>query len=128
AIALALLGTGPGRALAGTVLRMGGLAAIAGLAYTAFQNYRKGGSGEASAASEPVLLPPQGSAFDPAGAPQGEANFAFDVLRAMVAAANSDGHIDEEERRRIADRMQDAGLGQEAAAFIESELAHVRSL
>ena len=42
AIAAVLLGTGAGRAVTGTALRVGGLAAIAGLAYKAYQNYQSG--------------------------------------------------------------------------------------
>src|SRR5690606_25314436 len=55
AITLALLGTAPGRMLAGTVLRLGGLAAIAGLAYTAFQNYRTGEAPQPANSDAPIL-------------------------------------------------------------------------
>ena len=42
ALAAVLLGTGAGRKLGGTALQLGGLAAVAGLAYKAYQNYQEG--------------------------------------------------------------------------------------
>ena len=42
ALAAILLGTGTGREVAGGALKLGGLAAVAGLAYKAYQNYQSG--------------------------------------------------------------------------------------
>jgi len=42
ALAGLLLGTGTGRKITGSALKVGGLAAIAGLAYKAYQNYSSG--------------------------------------------------------------------------------------
>ena len=42
ALAAVLLGTGTGRAVTGSALRLGGLAAIATLGYKAYQNYKNG--------------------------------------------------------------------------------------
>jgi uncharacterized membrane protein YebE (DUF533 family) len=126
ALAAILLGTGPGRKVAGAALKLGGLAAVAGLAYKAYQNYSKGeepGAPSPSATGEPELLPPPAdTAFDPAHAPQGEAGFALAIARAMIAAARADGHIDEEERGRIADRLRLSGIGEAAEAFLMAEL------
>ena len=36
------------------------------------------------------------------------------LVRAMIAAAKADGHIDDDERRKIADRLSLAGIGAEA--------------
>lgn len=128
AIALALLGTSPGRAIAGSVLRIGGLAAVAGLAYKAYQNYQQGGAaGEASADAE-ILPPPQGSAFDPEQAPQGGDEFALAVVRAMIAAANADGHIDEEERARIHERLIQSGVDDEEGELLRRELANPQDI
>lgn len=125
ALAAVLLGTGPGRAVTGSALKLGGMAAVAGLAYRAYQNYTKGGQpGAAPSAGEPELLPPPADTpFDPALAPQGEAEFALVIARAMIAAARADGHIDEAERARIADRLHLSGIGEEAEEFLLAELA-----
>lgn len=122
ALAAVLLGTGAGRQLTGSALRLGGMAAVAGLAYRAYRNYQEGRQPGGQAPSEPDLLPPPESAFDPHSAPQGEDAFALSVVRAMIAAARADGHIDTGERGRIADRLRLSGMGDEAEAFLIAEL------
>ena len=42
ALVAVLLGTGTGRKVTGSALKLGGLAAVAGLAYKAYQNYQTG--------------------------------------------------------------------------------------
>ena len=123
ALAAVLLGTGAGRQIGGTALKLGGLAAVAGLAYKAYQNYQAGQRPGANTADQPVLLPPPADTpFDPAAAPQGEDAFALAVLRAMIAAARADGHIDDAERRHIADKLKLSGIGGEAEQFLLAEL------
>jgi uncharacterized membrane protein YebE (DUF533 family) len=126
ALAAVLLGTGPGRQLTGTAVKLGGLAAIGGLAYKAYQNYRNGGApehGASATAGQPELLPPpEGSDFHPAGAPQGEGEFAVTLVRAMIAAAKADGRLDDEERGKIGDKLSLSGIGDEAEAFMRKEL------
>jgi len=121
AIAAVLLGTGAGRKITGTALKAGGLAAIAGLAYKAYQNYQNGQQPQQTA--EPDLLPPPSdTSFHPSQAPQGEAEFALVLVRAMISAARADGHIDDEERERISGRLRLAGIGAEEQSFMEAEL------
>lgn len=127
AIAAILLSTSTGRSITGSALKLGGLAAVAGLAYKAFQNYQDGKSPEQSrteaSGEQEILPPPADTAFDTASAPQGEDEFALALVRAMIAAARADGHIDDEEREQIAERLAMAGLGHDAAQFIDRELA-----
>lgn len=124
ALVAVLLGTGAGRAVTGSALKLGGLAAVAGLAYKAYQNYQNGGKPGEVVAGEPDLLPPPSdTSFHPSQAPQGEDVFALTLVRAMIAAARADGHIDEAERARITERAMMAGLSDEVAAFLEAELA-----
>lgn len=125
ALAAVLLGTGPGRKLAGSAVKIGGLAAIAGLAYKAYQNYQAGqapASAPVSKSQPELLPPPSDTPFNPARAPQGEAEFALVLVRAMIAAARADGHIDEAERARIGDRVRLAGMDREASDFLVAEL------
>ncbi len=135
ALVAVLLGTSTGRQVTGSALKVGGLAAIAGLAYKAYQNYRNGDQPaqqtDASTAPgrEPELLPPPSDTeFHPAQAPQGEDEFALMLIRAMIAAANADGHIDDDERKKIADRVSLAGLGDEAQEFLMSEIENPLSI
>ncbi len=121
-----LLGTRTGRELGGTAIKLGSLAAIGGLAYKAYQNYKSGGEPEQAAAEgEPKLLPPPAdTGFHPSQAPQGETEFALTLVRTMIAAANADGRIDDTERKHIADRLSLSGLGAEAEAFLLREIGN----
>lgn len=123
AIAGVLLGTDGGRKIAGSALRLGGLAAIAGLGYQAYKNYRDGQNpAETASAGAPELLPPPAeSGFDPQAV---SADFALILIRAMIAAARADGHIDAAERERILGRLKVSGLAADAADFLERELAN----
>lgn len=124
-LASVLLGTGTGRKLTGSALKIGGLAAVAGLGYYAWKNYQAGKSPAESrvdpAAENAVLPPPSDSGFAP-DVRQLDENFALALVRVMIGAAKADGHIDETERARIHDRLETAGLGTEAVQFLESEL------
>ncbi|MER2534812.1 MAG: tellurite resistance TerB family protein [Rhizobiaceae bacterium] len=124
ALVAVLLGTGTGRKMTGAALKLGGLAAVGGLAYKAYQNYKAGNEPQAQApAGEPELLPPPSDTdFHPAQAPQGETEFALTLVRAMIAAAKADGHIDEQERARIADKVTLSGLDSDAGRFILTEI------
>jgi uncharacterized membrane protein YebE (DUF533 family) len=129
AIAAVLLGTGTGRKLTGSAVKLGGLAAVAGLAYKAYQNYQNGNKPGEVAKSEPELLPPPAdTAFDPAQAPQGEAEFALVLIRAMIAAAKADGQIDDAERRKIGEKLALSGMDADAEAFLNAEMDKPASL
>ena len=123
AIAGVLLGTDGGRKVAGSALKLGSLAAIAGLGYQAYKNYRDGQSPvETAQAGTPELLPPPAdSGFHPEAV---STDFALVLVRAMIAASRADGHIDDAERARIMDKLKVSGLGADAAQFLEQELAN----
>jgi uncharacterized membrane protein YebE (DUF533 family) len=105
-----LLGTKGGRKIGGGALKLGSLAAIGTVAYKAYQQYQASKGGTAPAASG-TLAPPAEPKADP-----------ILLLRAMIAAANADGHIDADERARITVDIGRLGLGTEAAAALEAEL------
>lgn len=124
-LAALLLGSKAGRKLGGNLVKLGGLAAIGGIAYKAYQDYQARQAGGASApqqASVPVLPPPSESGFSPANAPQGAASLAETLIVAMVAAAKADGHIDAEERGRIYGHLEQGGLDAGELAFLRAEL------
>ncbi len=50
-------------------------------------------------------------------------DFVLVLIRAMIAAARADGHIDEAERAHIMERVGESGLDEEAEAFLRQELA-----
>ena len=108
----------------GGVLSHGGAAMLGALASQAYQNWR---SGQAPAQA-PFASPQQATAIEPrflpAAAPASDGQpFELALIRAMVAAAKADGHIDTEEQRRIFARVEQVGLDAESKAFIFDVLA-----
>jgi uncharacterized membrane protein YebE (DUF533 family) len=120
AIAGGLLGillTQGGRRMLGTGLKIGGMAAIGGLAFKAYEDWKAGRSG----ADATALPKPDGTAFLPDDAEAADM-LATHLLQAMIAAAKADGHVTPEERARIDGQLDTLGLGEEATALITAEL------
>lgn len=117
AIAGGLLGvllTSGGRQMLGTGLKIGGMAAIGGLAYKAYEDWKKGtGGGALPAPEETDFLPSDAGRAD---------ELATHLLQAMIAAAKADGHVTPEERAKIDGQLAKLGLEDEAAALIAAEL------
>jgi uncharacterized membrane protein YebE (DUF533 family) len=112
-VAALLLGTKAGRGLTGGALKLGSLAAVGGLAYKAFQDWqaKKGGA--------PADL---GSGADMLSGPQLDQR-SLVLLKAMLAAAKADGHIDENEQARIDAYLQKLNLDPEALHLVKNEIA-----
>ncbi|MXQ12830.1 tellurite resistance TerB family protein [Microvirga makkahensis] len=121
--------------LASNIVKLGGLAVIGGLAYRAYQKQQGGGAkvaqsqepatveGEASsggAAAQAALAVPETSRFHPVSQTEDDALL---FLRTMVAAAASDGRIDEAERGRIVKGLTEAGIDPQASRWLEREMA-----
>lgn len=122
ALAAAILGTKTGRKLAGNVATVGGIAAIAGLGYLAYRNYQSGQKPQGVPNDLAALQLPADSPFHPQSATLSN-DFALTLLRAMIAAAKADGHIDAFERQNIMQKVHEVDLGSEAEAFLAKELA-----
>jgi uncharacterized membrane protein YebE (DUF533 family) len=120
ALATLLLGTKGGRDIAGDALKLGAAAAVGGLAYKAYTNYRDGKPLIGTRAAEYIAAARSGATVP--GAPPANEH-AILLLRAMIAAALADGRIDAEERERIVGRLSDAGLGAEERQFLDREIA-----
>ncbi len=115
------------RKLAGSALTYGGLAVAGALAYKAWQDWQAGQAPGASAAQtapgqDPLPPPPADTPFSPATA-ESEQRMGLALVRAMIAAAKADGHIDAEEQKRIFGQIEQADLDGEAKAFVLDELA-----
>ncbi len=71
----------------------------------------------------PKAVPPPPPAASPATDPsESERSEAVLLIRAMIAAANADGVIDQAERNHILQRLQSAALSPEEQHFIVQEL------
>ena len=117
-----ILGTGAGRALAGSAVRLGGLALIGGLAYKAYQNYQQGLpplTGAKAPTQQGLVAAPSGSGFEPDAVTHESAVL---YIRAMIAAAAADGRIDAKEQRKILGGLQQAGMNEDAQQFLSSEI------
>ena len=105
----ALLGTRIGRKLTGTSLKLGSLAALGTVAYQAYQNWQ----GKSGSPGTPV-----NELTGPAAATRSLA-----LLKATIAAAKADGHIDEAERSRIEAQLGKLSLDRDGMEFLKAELA-----
>lgn len=117
-----ILGTGAGRALAGSAVRLGGLALIGGLAYKAYQNYQQGLpplTGARPPTQQGLVAAPSGSGFEPDAVTHDSAIL---YIRAMIAAAAADGRIDAAEQQKILGGLQQAGINDAAQQFLTKEI------
>lgn len=89
--------------------------------------------GQPSRSATPPPLPPPpepGTAHSrpPTSASTPESRRALLLVRAMIAAANADGRIDEQERRLILRRLEEDKITPEERQFLSDELEHPPSL
>jgi uncharacterized membrane protein YebE (DUF533 family) len=123
-LASILMGSKGGKKLAEGALKIGGAAVLGGLAYKAYQTWQanKGASTTVPMGDLKDITPKaEGTPFLPA--PRAERDeLSLSLLRAMIAAAKSDGHIDAEEQKRIFDKIDELALDTEAKAFVIDEL------
>ncbi len=130
-LAAVLLGTKGGRKMAKKAVKLGGLTVLGGLAYKAYNDWQatKGGNstvsqGEAADATanmKNITPKAEGTPFLPAPKPERN-ELAIKLLRAMIAAAKADGHIDAAEQQRIFAKLDEAGLTAEEKGFMMDEL------
>jgi uncharacterized membrane protein YebE (DUF533 family) len=103
---------------AGSVAKVGALAALGGLAYTAWKRHEAKKAGQAA--------PQPGDTFEapPAGyLPSPSEGAGKLTILAMINAAKADGQIDAEEKARLFDRLGQVSLTDAEKAFLFDELA-----
>jgi uncharacterized membrane protein YebE (DUF533 family) len=121
-LAGSLLGSKKMREVAGTVLQVGAVAAIGGLAYKAYQNYRQGRPVVPQTITDLLPGPTRPSvpaaeshsaleAWIPPRESSGET--ATLILQTMIAAAAADGDLDKAEYGRIRERLLASGFNGE---------------
>lgn len=124
-LAALLLGSKTGRKIGGEALKLGGMAAVGALAYKAYNDWQAGKQAapvtEAPRAPFPMLPAPSGTPFNPS-TEAGQQTLARHLLRAMIAAAKADGHVDAQEQARIFAEMDKLPLGADDKAFVMDEL------
>lgn len=111
-----LLGHKRVRKLGGKALTYGGAAALGALAFRAYSNWQQQ-KAAAGAAGTPAAQPAQ---FLPAPASEDHSRA---VLKALIAAAKSDGHIDERERGLIEQKLGSMADDPGLRRWIDQEVA-----
>lgn len=97
ALAALLVSNKSARKLGSKAITYGGLAALGVIAYKAYSNWQSNQAAGTAPAAEPQTL-------DRLPAPQVELHSQA-ILRAMVAAAKADGHVDERERQLLGEQL-----------------------
>jgi uncharacterized membrane protein YebE (DUF533 family) len=111
-----LLGDKRVRKFGGKALTYGGAAALGALAFRAYSNWQQQ-KAAAGAAPVPAAQPAQ---FLPAPASEDHSRA---VLKALIAAAKSDGHIDARERSLIEEKLTSLADDPALRSWIDAEVA-----
>jgi len=109
------------RKVAGTAAGYGGAALLGGLAYKAYSNWQHNkGKQRTLWAGTDNSMPENSQASEPGDtrAP----DFQLQLIKAMVAAAKADGHIDATEQQRIFSAVEDMGVSWEVKGIIFDDL------
>lgn len=144
-VATSLLGGG--KDTVETVAKVGGLALLGTLAYKALGNYQqqKAAGGNASVV-DAVKISATGMATQasslisgllagnqPSSAPlpaltSANAELPLAIIRAMIAAAKADGHMDSTETQKIMGHLESAGIGAQEKVLLMQEMANTQDV
>ena len=122
-----LLGQKSVRKMAGGLMGVGASAALGALAYRAWQNWNAGQPVAQAPVATSADAPQENSPFLPKTDASGQP-FALALIKAMIAAANADGHIGPDEHKQIFDAANRAGFDADAKAFIFDALSNPPSV
>lgn len=111
-----LLGSKRGRDVGAKALKYGSMAAIGALAWKTYQDYQA--SQRVAAADSSPSRPAR---FDALPAPELEGHGRA-MLKAMIAAAKSDGHMDERERDLVQAELQRISADDATRRWVDEEL------
>ncbi len=127
-----LLGSKRGRSMGGTALKYGSVAALGALAWKVYQDHQAkqaaqagpaAGVGAGMPARAPIDITPQAvPSFAALPAPQLE-DHSRAMLKALIAAAKADGHMDERERGLVQAELQRIEADAATRAWVDAELA-----
>lgn len=129
-----------GKKMGKSALKLGAMAAIGGVAYKAYQSYsQKKQPSENAITHNPTAAPRTATLtysantlsqqqFSQVVAEQHDPSGQMLLLRAMITAANADGHIDEQERQRIYAQVDTMELSANDKAALFDELRNPLSL
>lgn len=107
-IAALLMSNKKARSFAGSAAKVGGAALVGGLAFKAFKNWQNSSPEISQSVSQPTGGYEGGQIAASTSSFEAEVNntqFQLTLIKAMIAAAKADGHIDNIEQNRIFDTV-----------------------
>lgn len=107
-IAALLMSNKKARSFAGSAAKVGGAALVGGLAFKAFKNWQNSSPEISQSVSQPTGGYEGGQIAASTSSFEAEVNntqFQLTLIKAMIAAAKADGHIDNVEQNRIFDTV-----------------------
>jgi uncharacterized membrane protein YebE (DUF533 family) len=121
-----LVGSKKGRKFAGKAATVGGAALIGGIAFKAYKNWQQNNQPLSDVNSGQITehIPGQSPApqfqynGNQVSAPEISQEFQLTLIKAMIGAAKSDGHIDEIEQKRIFDALGKMSLSNEMKGLV----------
>ena len=116
-----LLGSRGGRRLGGKVLKTGSVVALGALAWKAYGDWQRQNAAGAAPAAAPAAAPPAAAGFAALPAPQVEVHSRA-MLKALIAAAKSDGHMDDAERGQVEAALQRLQADAETRTWVDAEV------
>ncbi len=112
-----LLGTGAGRRLTGAAIKVGSVAAIGGLAYNAYSKWQAQIQDSSGSVNRIEPVQPKSDQVDVAAQQKSVV-----LVRAMVAAAKADGHIDAAERKSMLELVDQQHFDAETLEFLKDQI------
>jgi len=120
-----LLGSKSGRRMGGKALKAGSVVALGALAWKAYGDWQRQNATASASGAAPGAAPgaawPAPAGFAALPAPQLEIHSRA-MLKALIAAAKSDGHMDEAERGQVEDALHRLNADAETRAWVDAEL------
>ncbi|MEO0443880.1 MAG: DUF533 domain-containing protein [Pseudomonadota bacterium] len=96
-----LMGSKKARKYAGKAATIGGAAMLGGAAFKLYQNWQHNNAAQQSPVAAPMPNTMASTTTD---------DYQLTLIKAMIAAAKADGHIDSDEQRNIFDAVESMGL------------------
>jgi uncharacterized membrane protein YebE (DUF533 family) len=109
------------RKVAGTAAKYGGAAMLGGLAYKAYQNWQSNDPAATQKAAGSQVPASSENTFHQQAindSTESESDFELTVIKAMIAAARADGHIDAQEQQRIFQAVDKMELSSEDKGLV----------
>lgn len=115
-----LLGTKSGRKLTGSAIKIGSLAAVGGIAWKTWQKWQEEQANDTSEVSHSAKVePPQVLSIDKLEGKEAEKRSQI-LVKAMIAAAKSDGKITDDETDAINQQIKKLGLGDNIESILKA--------